>query len=244
MFDKTVNRRRNLIVLPLTSSAELVGQSLPNLRKKDFMKATNPNDRTYIIAIAFEDFIDIGKLEGFDYKGTIFQKIIAIRTKIPVFGYFFDILNHLLDELKVSRNMEISDLLSQGTGELDLSNFDSEYSTNLIFNRFMSGVEDLPTFTDMKFGDRLYFRPMDRRNGDILAEQQAVVTHQICSDSHALFMECLAPSRFYLIRSERLFEGYPIPRALATGACCNEREEGHSCLQRCGHFGSGCVCWS
>lgn len=210
VFDKTVNRRRHQIVLPLPSSAELVGQSLPGLKKKDFLRATNPHDRTYLVAVAFDDFIDIGKLDGFEYKGTIFQKVVAIRTKVPLFGYFFDILNHLLDELKVSRNMEISELLSQGADDVDLSNFDSEYSTKLLFGRFMSGVEDLPTFTDLKFGHRLYFRPMDRHTGDILAEPQAVVSHQITDEQQAVFLECVSPRSIWLTRFERVFERHPI----------------------------------
>lgn len=210
VFDKTVNRRRQQIVLPLPSSAELVGQTAPGLRKKDFLRLTNPHDRTYLVAVAFDDFVDLGPLEGFDYKGTIFQKVVAIRTKVPLFGYFFDVLHHLLDELKVSRNMAISELLSQGGEDADLSAFDSEYSTRLLFGRFMSGVEDLPTFTDLRFGQRLYFRPMDRRTGDILADPQAVVAHQVPDESLASFLECVSPRRCWLIRFQRVFERHTV----------------------------------
>lgn len=153
----------------------------------------NPFGRSYIIAIAVEDFIDISNV-GLSLKGFTFTKMVAIRTKVPIIEMHVEILNAMIGEhsvyqdyLKVCRSTEVSQKLALGgtMESIGFMNLDSEYSTMTLMKIFQDSVEEIPSIQDLNFGETIHFTSIDL----------VPVEYTIPSRKNNLSMECY-PCRF------------------------------------------------
>lgn len=130
-------------------------------KKKSLFEEVNPFNRRYVIAILFEDYLEIKKLKNthVDVEGFIFNKVISIVTRYPFYRYYSEILSSLLDILKVTRSTEISSKLALGLSleEIDLSEFDSELSTHCLIESYKDLIGELPHSTELHFDRDIKF---------------------------------------------------------------------------------------
>jgi hypothetical protein len=86
IFSKSQNKRKKIVL------------GLPNpdpksstQKQRNYGKKLNPSDRIYLVCLLFEDFLDVSPM-NLPMQGFTFQKALVIRSRLPLFAFYFDLL--------------------------------------------------------------------------------------------------------------------------------------------------------
>lgn len=99
IFSKSQNKRKKIVLgLPNPDPRS----SSHTQKQRNYGKKLNPSDRIYLVCLLFEDFLDVSPM-NLPMQGFTFQKALVIRSRLPLFSFYFDLLGIVAGAQRVTR---------------------------------------------------------------------------------------------------------------------------------------------